>query len=199
MTDDRLVLASASPRRQALLRQIGVVFRTQSAAIDEAVAPGEPPRAYVLRMAREKAHAVARSAGGRIPAVLGADTAVVLGEEILGKPAGEAKAREMLRRLSGRIHEVMTAVVVTDGKRHAEAVSVSRVHFRPLSEAEIGAYIATGEPMDKAGAYAIQGLGAVFVRYLEGSHSGVVGLPLYETARLLEEFGLFRFTENLTP
>ncbi len=183
-----LVLASASPRRKELLRQIGLCFRQEPAEIDEAPRRDERPTDYVARLAREKAQAVARRSQG-LP-VLGADTAVVIDDRILGKPRDAAEAADMLRRLSGRIHEVMTAVAVTDGRRIAEAVSVSRVHFRELTEAEIAAYWATGEPADKAGAYAIQGRGAVFVKHLEGSHSGVVGLPLYETARLLEAFGI---------
>ncbi|RMG28344.1 MAG: septum formation inhibitor Maf [Gammaproteobacteria bacterium] len=192
-----VVLASASPRRRELLHQIGVPFRQDVVAIDESPRPGEAPRAHVLRLARAKAEAVvAAGRAGGLP-VLGADTVVVIDGEILGKPSDADQARAMLRRLSGRAHEVLTAVAVSDGRRRAEAVSVSRVYFRDLTEAEITAYWATGEPADKAGAYAIQGRGAVFVRRLEGSHSGVVGLPLYETARLLEAFGIRVLGEEL--
>ncbi len=180
-------LASQSPRRRELLRQIGVSFETVLAPVDEAWEAGEAPADYVLRLAREKAAAgLAHAPGASL--VLGADTAVVLQGRVLGKAEDEGQAREMLRALSGRTHEVMTAVALA-GSWAGESLSISRVRFRPLSAWEIGAYCATGEPLGKAGGYAIQGLGAIFVEHLEGSYSGVMGLPLYETARLLEEAG----------
>jgi septum formation protein len=183
----RLVLASRSPRRRELLAQLGIAVEIRPADADETVLPGEPPRAYVLRVARDKARAVA----GEL--VLAADTAVVLGAEVLGKPSGADDARRMLRALSGTVHEVLTAVCVrrTDagGARELEAVVATKVRFSPLSAAEIDWYVATGEPLDKAGAYAIQGSGGAFVLAVEGSVSNVVGLPLAETASLLRAAG----------
>ncbi len=187
MTD--IVLASASPRRQELLRQIGVQFVQQVAEIDETPRDNESPQAYVTRLALEKARAVhARLGDDGIP-VLGADTAVVVDEDILGKPRDRAHAAEMLRKLSGREHRVLSAVALV-GKHEASALSESRVRFRPLDEDEIAAYWRTGEPEGKAGGYAVQGIGAIFIERLQGSYSGVMGLPLYETARLLQEFGI---------
>jgi len=176
-----LVLASASPRRSELLNQIGVRFHQWVIEIDETPRERESAEDYVRRVALEKARAVQRELGDDEVLVLGADTAVVVDETVLGKPADFAHAREMLRRLSGRAHRVFSAVAL---------VSESAVWFRSLSDAEIDAYWQSGEPRDKAGAYAIQGLGAVFVERLEGSYSGVMGLPLYETAQLLNEFGI---------
>ncbi|HFD81659.1 MAG TPA: septum formation inhibitor Maf [Gammaproteobacteria bacterium] len=187
--DAQIVLASASPRRRELLRQIGVRFRQQVAEIDESRRRNEGLRDYVTRLALEKARAVARLGDAGALPVLGADTIVALGDRALGKPAGPEQAREMLSALSGRSHEVMTAVALA-GSGEALALSVSRVWFRPLTEQEIEDYWRSGEPRDKAGAYAIQGLGAVFVERLEGSYSGVMGLPLYETARLLQDSGI---------
>ncbi|MCC6074719.1 Maf family protein [Pseudomonas sp. GCM10022188] len=198
-----LHLASASPRRRELLQQIGVPHRLVSAPIDESVLPGEAPAAYVERLARAKAAAGLAALGGSAaaaahgapcgssePCVLGADTAVVLDGRILGKPADRADGLAMLAALSGRSHEVLTAVAVCDGDRCAARVVSSRVHFRTLSAAEREAYWATGEPQDKAGGYAIQGLAAIFVEHLAGSYSAVVGLPLAETAELLGGFGI---------
>lgn len=186
-----LFLASASPRRRELLAQIAVPCVTQIASIDENPLPAEPAAAYVERLAREKARAGLLALGGRDGAVvLGADTAVVLDGRILGKPADFAESRSMLQALSGRSHQVLTAVaLVADGREAARVVS-SEVSFRPISEAEIEAYWASGEPCDKAGSYGIQGLAAVFVSRLQGSYSAVVGLPLCETAELLGEFGI---------
>ncbi|HYV46913.1 MAG TPA: Maf family protein [Myxococcaceae bacterium] len=181
-----LVLASASPRRRALLQGLGVAFDAVAPGLDESVRPGEPPRDYVLRVAVEKAAAGARLRPGAL--VLAADTSVVLGDRILGKPAGEAEAREMVRALSGRRHSVLTGVAL-DGAARASAVVETAVWFRPLSEAEIAWYASTGEPLDKAGAYAIQGAGGVLVQRIEGSASNVVGLPLAETAELLRQAG----------
>jgi len=184
-----LVLASASPRRSELLAQIGVRFRRQVVNIDETPRARESAEDYVRRVALEKARAARRELGDDEALVLGADTAVVIDGRPLGKPADLAHARDMLRRLSGRTHRVLSAVALV-GEREALRVSESRVWFRPLNDAEIEAYWGTGEPHDKAGGYAIQGLGAVFVERLEGSYSGVMGLPLYETAQLLKEFGM---------
>jgi septum formation protein len=184
-----LVLASASPRRSELLNQIGVRFRQRVIEIDETARERESAEDYVRRVALEKARAVQRELGHDEVLVLGADTAVVVDEILLGKPADFAQARQMLRLLSGRAHRVLSAVALVGG-REAVRVSESAVWFRALSDAEIDSYWHTGEPQDKAGAYAIQGLGAVFVERLEGSYSGVMGLPLYETAQLLKDFGI---------
>lgn len=184
-----LYLASASPRRHELLQQLGVECRVRPANVDETSLPGEAPGDYVRRVAIDKARAVAASTGEPAALVLAADTAVVHDREIFGKPTDRADALRMLTALSGSAHEVYSGVaVIRDGDCRA-AVSCSVVRFRPLSQAEAEAYWATGEPADKAGAYAIQGRGAMFVESLEGSYSGVVGLPLFETARMLEGFG----------
>jgi septum formation protein len=185
MTPPRLVLASRSPRRRELLGQLGVALDVLPADADEAVLPGEAPRAYVVRVARAKARAVA----GEF--VLAADTAVVLGHEVLGKPTDAADARRMLRALSGSSHEVLTAVVVRRAAPalELEAVVATGVEFAPLSEAEVAWYAASGEPLDKAGAYALQGAGGAFVLGVRGSVSNVVGLPLAETTDLLRRIG----------
>lgn len=186
-----LYLASGSPRRRELLTQIGVPFTAVSADIDETPLDHESPSAYVERLARGKAEA-----GRRVPeadldgCVLGADTAVVLDGRILGKPLDQGDAMTMLLSLSGRDHEVLTAIAVLDGQRCESRVVRSRVRFRSITEQEAAAYWASGEPRDKAGGYGIQGLGAVFVAGLEGSYSAVVGLPLCETAELLGHFGI---------
>ena len=186
-----LFLASASPRRRELLAQIAVPCVTQIASIDETPLPDEPPAAYVERLARDKARAGLLALGERDDAVvLGADTAVVLDGRILGKPADLNESRAMLQALSGRSHQVLTAVALVGGGREAVRVVSSEVSFRPISEAEIEAYWASGEPQDKAGSYGIQGLAAVFVSQLQGSYSAVVGLPLCETAALLAEFAI---------
>lgn len=189
-----LYLASGSPRRRELLTQIGVPFTVVSASIDETALVGEPAGAYVERLARGKAAAglalLAASGASEPLAVLGADTAVVLDGRILGKPVDRDDALAMLAALSGREHEVLTAVAVTDGQRTESLCISSRVAFNPISENHARTYWASGEPQDKAGAYAIQGLGAVFVQGLRGSYSAVVGLPLAETAELLARFGI---------
>lgn len=183
-----LVLASQSPRRRELLTQIGLEFEVEPADIDERPRSGEAPRDYVLRMAREKADTVAtRVSSGTI--VLGSDTSVVLGSTILGKPSGMDEAVEHLMALSDRTHQVMTAIAVA-GAYQAERLVVSDVTFKSLTEEECLAYCATGESMDKAGSYGIQGFGAVFVSHLAGSYSAVMGLPLFETAQLLGEAGV---------
>jgi septum formation protein len=181
-----LTLASASPRRRELLSQLGIALQVRPADTDESVRDGEGAREYVLRVAREKARAVS----GAI--VLGADTAVVLRGEVLGKPRDGADAARMLRALSGTSHEVLTGVVVRRGDAapaELEVVASTAVRFARLGEAEIAWYVATGEPLDKAGAYAIQGAGGAFVLGVEGSVSNVVGLPLAETADLLRRAG----------
>ncbi|WP_311971661.1 nucleoside triphosphate pyrophosphatase [Pseudomonas baltica] len=187
-----IYLASGSPRRRELLTQIGVPFVPLSAAIDETPLPGEAPADYVARLALGKAIAGFASvpADARQGVVLGADTAVIVDTRILGKPVDRADALAMLASLSGREHQVLTAVALFDGTR-SEVVNVSaQVRFRVFEPAEAQAYWASGEPVDKAGGYAIQGLGAVFVTSLQGSYSAVVGLPLCETAALLGRFGV---------
>ncbi|MDD1013283.1 Maf family protein [Pseudomonas rubra] len=188
-----LYLASGSPRRRELLTQIGIAFTSFSAAIDETPLAAESAEAYVERLAREKAAAGLASlpADTEQPlAVLGADTAVVLDGQILGKPENREDALAMLAALSGRVHQVLTAVAVADHQRCLSINVSSRVLFRSISAEEAHAYWDSGEPSDKAGSYAIQGLGAVFVERLEGSYSAVVGLPLNETAKLLDQFGI---------
>lgn len=181
-------LASASPRRRELLTQIGVPHVVTAAHIDESVHPAEPARDYVKRMARSKALAIWM----RDPSlpVLAADTSVVLGGVIYGKPADKADALRMLSELSGRTHEVLTAVALATTSGVAVRLSESRVGFRTVSAAEAVEYWETGEPRDKAGAYAIQGRAAVFIEALSGSYSGVMGLPLFETAELLSAAGV---------
>ncbi|MDF2643034.1 MAG: maf-2 [Pseudomonas sp.] len=186
-----LYLASGSPRRRELLTQIGVPFSTLSAQIDETPLIDESPAAYVERLARGKAAAgLATLTDAADACVLGADTAVVLDGRILGKPVDRADALAMLAGLSGREHEVLTAVAITDPQRIETCVVTSRVRFRQIAASEAQAYWSSGEPCDKAGSYAIQGLAAVFVEGLQGSYSGVVGLPLCETAELLGRFGI---------
>ena len=187
----QLYLASGSPRRRELLTQIGVPFSAISADIDETPLIHESPSAYVERLARGKAVAGRRAVLSAAECcVLGADTAVVLDGKILGKPVDEADACAMLMMLSGREHEVMTAIALLDGERCESRVVRSQVRFRNISPEEAAAYWVSGEPRDKAGGYGIQGLGAVFVAQLNGSYSAVVGLPLCETAELLGHFGI---------
>ncbi|MHA6790809.1 Maf family protein [Pseudomonas bijieensis] len=186
-----LYLASGSPRRRELLTQIGVPFTAVSADIDETPLAQETPSAYVERLARGKAEAGRRALRADVDGcVLGADTAVVLDGRILGKPLDQADAMTMLLSLSGREHEVLTAIAILDGQHCESRVVRSLVRFRSITEQEAAAYWASGEPRDKAGGYGIQGLGAVFVAGLEGSYSAVVGLPLCETAELLGHFGI---------
>lgn len=184
-----IYLASRSPRRRELLAQIGVEHRVIEADVDETPRAGEPPRDYVVRLAREKAEAGWRAivAQGLEPApVLAADTTVALGLEILAKPADRADAAAMLARLAGRRHEVFTGIALRQAARAESALSASEVAFAPLDADEIRAYVESGEADDKAGAYGIQGRAGAFVAELRGSYSGVMGLPLYETARLLK-------------
>jgi septum formation protein len=181
-------LASASPRRRALLAQIGVAHVVAGADIDEAVLPGERAADYVLRMARAKALAV-RAQSAALP-VLAADTTVLIDGVICGKPHDEAAGVAMLERLSGRVHQVLTAVALAAGETVAVRLSSSEVRFRTLSRAECRAYWRSGEARDKAGGYAVQGYAAVFIEHLAGSYSGVMGLPLFETAQLLTAAGV---------
>ncbi len=182
----RLCLASASPRRLALLRQVGLEPVVRPTDVDETRQSGEAVDAYVVRMARTKALA---GAGGDVDLTIGADTAVVLAAEALGKPVDAAGARSMLTRLSGRSHRVLTAVAVHDRMRDhcRERLVETRVDIKELTTTEIDAYVATGEPLDKAGSYGIQGIGGFMVRHLNGSYSAVVGLPLFETLELLRD------------
>jgi septum formation protein len=184
-TAARVILASASPRRQRLLQQIGVAFRVVVADVDERVLPDESPDAYTQRVARDKALTVLRREAAGLP-VLAADTAVVLDGEILGKPADRIDAERMLGRLSGRTHEVYSAIALALAPDRVEQrLNVSRVSFAALEADWIGAYCDTGDPMDKAGAYGVQGRAAEKIARIEGSFSGVMGLPLFETAELL--------------
>lgn len=184
-----LLLASGSPRRRELLQQVGVEFSVVAHHVDETPRSKESSRDYVVRMALEKARCAADRAGpGQV--VLGADTAVVLDEQILSKPAGREDAVRMLLSLSGRTHQVCSAIALCGQGLAETRLNVTAVTFRPLSWAEADAYWRTGEPADKAGAYGIQGIGALFVSRIEGSYSGVVGLPLVETASLLADAGI---------
>ncbi|QPK62217.1 septum formation inhibitor Maf [Methylomonas sp. LL1] len=184
----QIVLASASPRRSELLTQIGIRHLIKAVDIDESPWPHESPLAYVERVATEKSAACRALLQDNLP-VLAADTSVVCDGLIMGKPDNLEHAFAMLGRLSGRSHQVYSAVSLR-GDHHWQAVSVSEVRFRPLSQAEIVAYWHTGEPCDKAGAYAIQGLASIFIESITGSFSGVMGLPLFETAQLLAKQGI---------
>ncbi len=183
-----LCLGSVSPRRRELLTQIGVAFVVAAPDIDESVRSGESPAQYVTRLAQEKALAI-RHAGQRLP-VLAADTTVVVDGELFAKPRDRAEAVHMLGVLSGRTHEVLTAIALADLRGVATRLNSSTVRFRRISQEESLAYWETGEPRDKAGAYGIQGFGAVFVESISGSHSGIMGLPLFETAQLLQTAGI---------
>lgn len=182
-----LYLASQSPRRKQLLEQLGVAFELLQVDVPEIRQPGEAAEVYVSRVARNKALAglAAVSDRGDHAIVLGADTEVVLDDRVFGKPCDAEDAAAMLRALSGQTHRVISTVWCVDASGQQFATSVSEVRFADLGEAAVAAYVATGEPFGKAGAYAIQGRAAVFITHLSGSYSGVMGLPLYETARLL--------------
>ncbi len=184
-----LVLASASPRRRELLTQAGFAFEAHPAEIPEDPGPGEEPAAYVTRLAREKAEAVYRELAqtrGKHLIVLGADTTVTLDGAILGKPRDEEDARRMLRMLSGRTHRVITGVALTTAAGTEAGAESTTVEFLPMTEGEIAAYVATGEPIDKAGAYAIQGRAARWIPRIEGDYFNVMGLPLARVARMIE-------------
>lgn len=184
-----LILASASPRRWELLKQIGLEFRTLVCPVDETPLPGLSPFELVQLLAVRKAMAVAGTLDDGI--VIGADTVVVWHGQVLGKPSGEEDAVEMLRRLQGDVHEVYTGVALVDAGTGKVLVDheKTRVFFRAIDEDEIRRYVATGEPLDKAGAYAVQGLGAIFVKGLEGCYTNVVGLPLARLAEMLKQSG----------
>ena len=198
---NEIYLASRSPRRLELLQQMGIACKTvllreetnRLRDVDERPLAGENPYIYVERMAKMKAEiGVLRARQRALPVMpmLGADTIVVFNGTIFGKPSDAADAKRMLKLLSGTQHEVLTGVAVTDGTRLLHDTSISRVRFRDLTESEINNYIASGEPTGKAGAYAIQGIAAVFIERLEGSYSGVMGLPIFETSMLLSQFGI---------
>lgn len=188
MAAPRLILASASPRRRELLALLGVTFEIQAADVDESLRAGEAPQVYVERLAVEKAGAIAARSPGAF--VLAADTSVVVDEEILGKPgASHEEGARMLRRLSGRVHQVMTGVAVAGGERVGAVVVTTDVRFKALTDAEIAWYLSTLEGQDKAGGYAVQGHAGAFITDLTGSSSSVIGLPLAETAALLERAG----------
>ena len=186
-----LYLASGSPRRQELLTQLGVSFERIVTGIEEQRAAGESAQQYVSRLAREKAQAGVAQTPRDLP-VLGADTIVILNGEVLEKPRDADHAARMLRKMSGHTHQVMTAVALADSQHVLDCLVVTDVTFRVLTEEDIAVYIASGEPMDKAGAYGIQGLGGCFVRKIAGSYHAVVGLPLVETYELLSNFNSLR-------
>jgi septum formation protein len=188
----RVVLASGSPRRRQLLQLIGIEHDVVPSNIDETMRPRETPRRHAERLAREKASVIAKREPDRI--TIGADTIVVINRKVLGKPADAEDARRMLSMLSGREHTVITAVAVARGRKLRSAVEEVRVKFRRLREDEIDAYIATGEPMDKAGAYGIQGYGATIVECVDGDYFAVMGLPLARLVTLLKDLGVrYRF------
>jgi septum formation protein len=187
-----VVLASGSPRRRQLLELIGIEHEVLPSNIDETLRPRETPRRHAERLAREKASAVATREAGKI--TIAADTIVVVNRKVLGKPRDEDDARRMLSMLSGREHTVITAVAVARGRKLRSAVEEVRVKFRRLRQDEIDAYIATGEPMDKAGAYGIQGFGATIVECVDGDYFSVMGLPLARLVTLLRDLGVrYRF------
>ncbi|MEQ1636117.1 MAG: Maf family protein [Methylococcales bacterium] len=185
----QIILASASPGRRELLDQIGIRYRVQAADVDETAFAGETPLAYVGRIAAAKSAWVQSCHKTDLP-ILAADTSVVCNGRILGKPLDEADAANMLQHLSGCTHQVYTALSLRASAEHWQSVSVTDVTFKTLSKAEIRAYWKTGEPVDKAGSYAIQGLASVFVTAIQGSFSGVVGLPIFETVSLLAQVGI---------
>ncbi|MFL5502692.1 MAG: Maf family protein [Gemmatimonadaceae bacterium] len=197
MSSCRVVLASGSPRRRQLLDLIGITHEVRPSNVDETARPREAPRRHAERLAREKATAVARRDPDLI--TIGADTVVVINRKVLGKPVDDADAARMLAMLSGREHTVITAIAVSRGRKLRSAIEEVRVKFRRLRDAEIDAYIATREPMDKAGAYGIQGYGATIVERIEGDYFAVMGLPLVRLINLLRDVGVtYRFGELAT-
>lgn len=187
----QIILASASPRRKELLDQIKVTYKVNSVDLDETPLVNEMPLDYVQRLAAEKSALCKAQLNAEIP-VLAADTAVILGDLIMGKPKDQADALAMLAQLSGKTHLVYSAISLR-GREHSQALSITEVTFRHLTEGEILDYWYSGEPLDKAGSYAIQGMGGAFVESIKGSFSGVVGLPLFETAQLLAKQGIELF------
>ena len=187
----QIILASASPRRKELLDQIKVTYKVYPVDLDETPMPDETPLHYVLRLAAEKSAECLAQLNTEIP-VLAADTAVILDQLIMGKPNDQVDALAMLKQLSGKTHRVYSAISLR-GREHSQAVSITEVTFRHLTEQEMLDYWRSGEPLDKAGSYAIQGMGGVFVESIKGSFSGVVGLPLFETAQLLSKQGIELF------
>jgi septum formation protein len=188
----QLYLASKSPQRRELLAQLGLVFECIEGSVDESVLDGETPQDYVLRLA--KAKAVSGQDNLVVPSqipILGSDTSVVIDNQILGKPQDEQEAVAMLARLSGHSHMVYTAVAIKHNRDMKSVCCATKVFFAAMTASQINSYIATGEPMDKAGAYGIQGLGGRYIKKIEGSYTSVVGLPLYETSMLLTECGVF--------
>ncbi len=200
MNQDLITLASSSPRRRELLNQIGVRHRVHPVVIDEKPRKDEPAETLVRRLAETKALCAAEELGdSAIGAILAADTVVVLDGLVLGKPASKADFISMLKRLSGNRHEVMTCVCLVGANGAQSRVSTSRVEFRDITDEECQAYWNTGEPADKAGGYAVQGVGALFVTNISGSYSGIVGLPLYETSLLLRDAGIEPLPHNKEP
>ena len=190
----KIILASESPRRRELLGALGLQFEIRISGVEETPADGETPREHALRLAREKALAVAQDCPEAF--VIGADTIVIVDDEVLGKPSDPAEARRMLRRLSGRAHTVITAFAIVRGSRPlAERAVESRVLFKDLSEEEVDWYAGTREPYDKAGSYAVQGIGAFFIREIHGSFSNVIGLPLAEVVETLHALKALRFED----
>ena len=197
MTECRVILASGSPRRHELLNLVGIQHEVRPANIDETIRPRETPRRHAERLARDKASAVATRDPNLV--TIGADTIVVINGKVLGKPASVDQAAAMLRQLSGREHTVVTAIAVSRGRKLRSAVEEVRVKFRSLRADEIDAYIATGEPMDKAGAYGIQGYGATIVECVDGDYFSVMGLSLVRLVGLLRDVGVkYRFGQPLT-
>ncbi len=195
-----LHLASQSPRRRELLARLGLEFGVLDVDVPEQRQPGEPAEDYVRRVAREKSGAgLLQVMAVANAVVLGADTEVVLDDEVFGKPRDDADAARMLRALSGRTHRVVSSVSLVSASRESQAVSISEVTFAVLSTDDIARYVATGEAQGKAGAYGIQGAAQAFIAHLSGSYSGVMGLPLFETAQLLREFGIAARTASTAP
>ena len=202
MSENKLILASQSPRRKALLAQLGYSFTVNASDIDESLVAEESPTDYVLRLAVEKAQKIflmLSNTEQKSAVVLGSDTSVVINDIILGKPENLNDCIDMLSLLSDRQHEVLTAVAVVSASKIETQLVTTKVFFKALTLAEIKAYWQTGEPQDKAGSYAIQGIAGQFVKSINGSYSAVVGLPLYETAELLSQFGLPTILQNLEP
>ena len=190
----KVVLASQSPRRLELLNQIGIFPEVHPAHIDETPLSEETPEDYVNRLARNKAEAVAQYYPGAL--VIGSDTSVVIDNQILGKPESPTHFFTMFKRLSGARHQVMTAVAITDGQLTRSEVVMTQVSFYPINGRDMERYWLSGEPQDKAGGYGIQGLGALFVKEIQGSYSAVVGLPIAETGKILEKFGFSAWTQG---